>query len=223
MNVEIWTEAAQFLFWEYINSNFLQCVTYYIVDHHTEKRKHWYGHLRTQINEVLMMSQIYIGDCVTRLFFSRIWFGSWAARTGTVSWSCWTGSPCSLWSWPPPSSSTASSPPPSSAATSPGRTRTCWVGRLFYHSYCIVLDFASPYMNFGKKGYTVAKKFGKFISCWKVPLIELNNPGHIHWYLKSVYLCEILLVICRTVHRRNFPPKHTEFWETLELQVKIIT
>ncbi len=37
------------------------------------------------------------------------------------------------------------------------------------------------------------------------------NDSYKNWYLKSVCLCEILLIICRTIHRRHFLPNLTEF------------
>ena len=82
----------------------------------------------------------------------RRWCVSWGVRTGTVSWTCWTGCPSSPSSSPPHSSSTVSSLPQSLAGHTPGRTtRICSVRRgpcfgshvIYFHLSFLVLPLMS--------------------------------------------------------------------------------
>jgi hypothetical protein len=57
--------------------------------------------------------------------------------------------------------------------------------------------------------YTVTRKFYNFYHVGKVPVIELTYPGLQYTLIFEVYVytvCQILLIICRTIRRRHFLP-----------------
>ncbi len=104
--------------------------------------------------------------------------------------------------------------------------RSLFVPLLYYDRHRFTISYLwtvilSLFFSLGKSLF-VPTPFVKPISCWKGPSNQTKLSWSIHLYLKSVYLCEILLIILPDHSEDAFPQNYTEFW-TWKLTLNIMS